>query len=1277
MKQQTKSIPGRIISFLLVLVMVAGLLQTGMLSLTVAAEETTGSGSKNDPMIVYNYGDLCKVMREAPTDGSTRYIKLGCDITTSPRDVYDKSYTHDYAETVDSRQKVVLDINGKTLKRTVKESLDWGIFYIHAGELTIISSDGLGVINSNFKQTIVVYGGKLTVEDNVFVTSEAENSKGITFKCGTLTVNGGIFDGMAYGLQISPSSLENSTVIINGGTFTSGICVEGFDQSSKDGTMLVRINNATVNGKAEFSTPGNEEGFASDIAQYTTVTVYDKNGKVKKIYKGSDESGRVNIEGDGYTIVFSSPEQVKDVLINSDNTFMLPKDGQTASDLHSSILYTYADGKSAVCDVEWDVADESGMKPFTGSFEAGKQYIADFSVACSDEYVFHSYDPPKITVGGGLNYDSCFTSVGDRTIRISIYFTVPAGKPVITKQPEHQQVYVGNSSAGTATFTLELENTYQAEYEWKAIDINGNVCPWESFDPSEGTVSGVNTDTLTISDIGFEYEHGYSFYCVVSTPSGSVTSDPAKIEITKDNNHTQTYTLNSSSTTEISESCVYDFVLDVGSTLNKNTYVWYKQVKVGTTYRWMPISTLEETLQLGVFSGYDKGQLRIETPSGETTDIADGQYRCTVTASDGSVTDYSAKVTIVHYFSDTCVDTGSDSTHGRYCRYCGTRTDEEHKIKWIAEREATSEQAGRRFFVCNECGYQSATESYQLVSGYYSHLTLDPNGGTIKNSTGTWETTLTENKIIVPTELLPETPAYAGHTFLGWSTDPDDTKPMYEPDEKVMLYGVITLYAIWEESTGTVVYLERVDVSIDEPVKGETKLSLNPVPLTEEFEYCKCSFVKYDSDGNWVGFIDENEPLESGVTYKLIIYAYIPYKQHQILSKIVPYINGEEVTLDYIGLKGEYKVAVMYTYYTVPEGVRVSGTVTSGGNERDDVTVSLIKDGETVPTFEKVIIGNTAYYSFAGVEAGSYTLQASKQDHFVSRQNIFVADSNVSKDIELSRAYTVFGSLTTYGSESDSVTFELLSDGGVESVCTTTVSGSNRSYSLYNILPGSYIMKVSKEGHTAQEYPLTVSSSDVKQDVTLWLTEDFNHDGTVNDLDNPFTDVKSVKWYFEPIMWAVSNGITDGMTPTTFEPDSLCTRAQVVTFIWRMYGCPEPKTSANPFKDVKASSWYYKAVLWAVENGITEGMSATTFEPNTKCTRAQGVTFIWRLAGTPEHESGTNPFKDVKSGSWYYKAVLWAVENGITDGMTANTFEPNTKCSRAHIVTFLYRYAEK
>ena len=161
------------------------------------------------------------------------------------------------------------------------------------------------------------------------------------------------------------------------------------------------------------------------------------------------------------------------------------------------------------------------------------------------------------------------------------------------------------------------------------------------------------------------------------------------------------------------------------------------------------------------------------------------------------------------------------------------------------------------------------------------------------------------------------------------------------------------------------------------------------------------------------------------------------------------------------------------------------------------------------------------------------------------------------------------------------------------------------------------------------------------------------------------------------MLWAVENGITEGMSPTIFAPDSLCTRAQVVTFLWRMSGRPEPESSYNPFTDVKPGKWYYDAVLWAVENGITEGMSPTTFEPDKQCTRAQGVTFIWRLAGTPKAVGTDNPFTDVKSGKWYYDAVLWAVENGITDGTTPTTFAPNLECTRAHIVTFLYRYWNK
>ena len=172
-----------------------------------------------------------------------------------------------------------------------------------------------------------------------------------------------------------------------------------------------------------------------------------------------------------------------------------------------------------------------------------------------------------------------------------------------------------------------------------------------------------------------------------------------------------------------------------------------------------------------------------------------------------------------------------------------------------------------------------------------------------------------------------------------------------------------------------------------------------------------------------------------------------------------------------------------------------------------------------------------------------------------------------------------------------------------------------------------------------------------------------------------FDDVQDPEmYYFIPVYWAVDLGITDGMTDTTFVPGGNCTRAQVVTFLWRYANCPEPTITTCKFTDVSEDSWYYKAVLWAVEMGITDGMTDTTFEPETTCTRAQVVTFLWRFAKEPEPSSANNPFNDVKDGDWFYKAVLWAVEMGITDGVTETTFEPFTTCTRGQVVTFLYRY---
>ena len=169
-----------------------------------------------------------------------------------------------------------------------------------------------------------------------------------------------------------------------------------------------------------------------------------------------------------------------------------------------------------------------------------------------------------------------------------------------------------------------------------------------------------------------------------------------------------------------------------------------------------------------------------------------------------------------------------------------------------------------------------------------------------------------------------------------------------------------------------------------------------------------------------------------------------------------------------------------------------------------------------------------------------------------------------------------------------------------------------------------------------------------------------------------FVDVATGSYYEDAVDWAVENGITKGTDDTHFSPDGICTRAQAVTFLWRAAGSPEPETRTMPFTDVPVGSYYYDAVLWAVENGITKGTSDTTFSPNMTCSRAQIVTFLWRSEKSPA--AGTaNPFADVKSTAYYADAVLWAVKENITKGTTSTTFSPNADCTRAQIVTFLWR----
>ena len=177
-----------------------------------------------------------------------------------------------------------------------------------------------------------------------------------------------------------------------------------------------------------------------------------------------------------------------------------------------------------------------------------------------------------------------------------------------------------------------------------------------------------------------------------------------------------------------------------------------------------------------------------------------------------------------------------------------------------------------------------------------------------------------------------------------------------------------------------------------------------------------------------------------------------------------------------------------------------------------------------------------------------------------------------------------------------------------------------------------------------------------------------------------YTDVPKNSYYYDAVYWATDEGITGGVkNPSTglydrFCPQNTCTRGQMVTFLWRMAGCPEPKSDQTTFTDLDKKAYYYKAVLWGTEKGIIGGYSDHTFRPENECTRKQAVTFLWRYYGKPEPMSMNSSFKDVKDkNAYYYKAVLWASEKGITGGYSDGTFQPENVCSRAQMVSFLYR----
>ena len=352
------------------------------------------------------------------------------------------------------------------------------------------------------------------------------------------------------------------------------------------------------------------------------------------------------------------------------------------------------------------------------------------------------------------------------------------------------------------------------------------------------------------------------------------------------------------------------------------------------------------------------------------------------------------------------------------------------------------------------------------------------------------------------------------------------------------------------------------------------------------------------------------------------------------------------------------------------ENVDVDKLVTDNGDKKTaEIDLSGAKSGIT-----DVTLPTDAVKELAASEADSLTVKLPDVTvSFDDKALAAVAEQSSGADLSLSVNVGAANNSNLTDAQKNAIT-------GARELSVIEVSLSSNGEKISNFNGGSVTIDVPFEWSMKgllRAYYIDDNGNKSAIDVTYKngvATLVLNHFSTyvVEAVDAlSFTDVSAKAYYFDAVAWAVKNKITSGQSDTLFAPDASCTRAQMVTFLWRANGSPALKTTEMLFTDVSKDAYYYDAVLWASENGITTGTGETTFSPNQVISRAEAVTFLWRAAGKPIAEGSL--FADVESTKYYAEAVRWAVTSGITNGMSDSTFAPNDICTRAHIVTFLYR----
>ena len=446
-----------------------------------------------------------------------------------------------------------------------------------------------------------------------------------------------------------------------------------------------------------------------------------------------------------------------------------------------------------------------------------------------------------------------------------------------------------------------------------------------------------------------------------------------------------------------------------------------------------------------------------------------------------------------------------------------------------------------------------------------------------------------------------------------------------------------------------------------------------------------CHGIVYDSASNYPG-ADAADKITVGGGVKIVTdNGNAPVRMHRPADSTENHIEvtggsfSAPVDLEYLkGLNAELNTGkgdTPYSYYTDVDAAKDAAKKLGGGTVTDLNATSTTKFTLTLK-FED---GATADQTITVAENGIFVLPTPTREgrwafvHWTDGTNTYAAGSEytVTKEATLTAVWRYTGSSSSSSSSSSySVSVPSAANG---SVSVTPRSASKGTTVTITVKPddGYELDKLTVTDKDGNRLSLS-DKGNGKYTFTM-PSGKVSVDAAFSKIETvSFRDVEQSDYYYDAVQWAVEKGITEGTSADTFSPGASCTRAQMVTFLWRAAGSPAPKSTTNPFRDVRSTDYYYDAVLWAVENGITSGTSADTFAPNATVTRGQTVTFLYRAAGSPA-VGGNAGFSDVNANDYYNSAVAWAAENNITGGTGNGKFSPKADCTRGQIVTLLYR----